>query len=133
MTDTQKTTYTRRRVLAGLSTIGLGGLAGCLTLSPTVSADLSGSSIFESVSTGVPWARGNLPVSVTLAPEATTDSNVRGIFVADESGVDYESRAVTIGQTSETIYMPYDQRVTLGAVDYNGATVETVEVTVGDP
>lgn len=122
----------RRRVLASVALVVALGFGGCLTLSPTVTADTGDSAVFEQVSTDEPWASGQVRTAVTLAPNATTEQGVSKLVVIAGSGSSFDTTTVESGQTSGiTLYVPADGNATITAVDtVNGTVVDTQPVTV---
>lgn len=123
----------RRHLLVSFLLVVSLGFGGCLTLDPTVTADTSDSTVFESVSTEEPWVSGRVRTSVTLASNATSAQGVTQLTVTDESGDTFDSISVSSGQTSGlTLYLPANQNATITAVNsINGTTVETLTVRTG--
>lgn len=121
---------TRRAVLAGIATASV-GLAGCITVGPGVEADLSGSTVFESVSVSEPWVNGQVEASVSLTREATRSLAVRELAVTAQSGSGVWSGAVDPTQTSVSgVLFPQTGVSTLAAADNSGKFVEAVTVRV---
>lgn len=119
---------TRRRLLAGLAGGGALGLAGCVTLSPSLDETFPDSQVFESVKASEPWSGQRIRTGITLTERATTELNVRAIAIIDKNGYQYLRPTVSGGQTSVTTYLPMGHRVTLAAVDHLDRTVERVTV-----
>ncbi|PSP19331.1 hypothetical protein BRC80_02800 [Halobacteriales archaeon QH_9_66_26] len=121
----------RRRVLASVVLVIALGFGGCLTLSPTVTADTGDSAVFEGVSTDEPWASGRVKTAVTLTPNTTTEQGVSKLVVISESGSSFDSTTVETGQTSGiTLYLPANGNATITAVNtINGTVVDTQPVT----
>ncbi|GAA0199801.1 hypothetical protein ACFFQF_00605 [Haladaptatus pallidirubidus] len=129
-TDERSSCLSRRKFLGATVGAGIGGLSGCLTLNPNVSVSgLADSQIFEKVSVSDSWASGRVVASVSLTPTATTESGVRDLTVISSSGTEFDTAAVRSGQTKKSIFLPVGKS-TLTAVDFDGKTVESVEVTV---
>lgn len=122
--------WSRRAVLAGVATAPL-GLAGCITVSPTVEADLSGSAVFEDVSVSEPWVNGLLEATVSLRPGATREQSVRELAVTTESGSRLWAGDVSPTQTSvSSVLLPEQGTATLAAADNTGKFVEALTVRV---
>ena len=121
----------RRRVLASVVLVIALGFGGCLTLSPTVTADTGDSTVFEGVSTDEPWASGRVKTAVTLTPNATTEQGVSKLVVITESGSSFDTTTVEPGQTSGiSLYLPANENTTITAVNtVNGSIVDTQAVT----
>jgi hypothetical protein len=121
----------RRRFLATLPLVAGLSLGGCLTLDPTVSADIGDSAVFEDISTSEPWVSGRIKTTVTLVPNATSEGSVTDLTVTTESGTAFDSTTVASGQTSGlTLYLPAGENATITATDsVNGTTIETRTVT----
>jgi hypothetical protein len=120
------TDATRRRLLAGAATGGAFGLGGCVALSPALDRRFDDSPVFERIAGSERWAALRLRVTVTLTERATTELNVRGVVVVDESGSRYLRTDVEGGQTELVTYVPLEQEVTVAAVDGLARTVDTV-------
>ncbi|WP_435153727.1 twin-arginine translocation signal domain-containing protein [Haladaptatus sp. DFWS20] len=119
-----------RRTFLGAAGAGIAGLSGCLTLSPKVSVSgLADSDVFETVSVREPWASGRVVVSIKFAPTATTELGVRGVTVIGSSGTEFDTAAVQSGQLKKSVFFPVGKS-TLTAVDFDGKTVDSVDVTV---
>jgi hypothetical protein len=133
MTGDDAPRHSRRALLGTAATGGLLGLAGCLTIGPSVTATgLSRSAVFESVTMAdEAWASGRVAVKMSLTPTATTEQGVRKLTTVTKSGSKFDTAMVESGQTSATLYAPTHQRVSLSATDYDGKTVETVTIRVG--
>ncbi|WP_233274726.1 hypothetical protein [Haladaptatus cibarius] len=120
----------RRTMLTATAGIGITGLSGCLTLSPKVSVSgLGTSDVFRKVSVSEPWASGRVVASVSFTPTATTKLGVRGLTVIGSTGTEFDTAAVQSGQSKKSIFLPVGKS-TLTAVDFDGKTVDSVEVTV---
>ncbi|SIR07311.1 hypothetical protein SAMN05421858_1323 [Haladaptatus litoreus] len=120
----------RRTVLTATAGIGITGLSGCLTLSPKVSVSgIGNSDVFRKVSVSEPWASGRVVASVSFTSTATTNLGVRGLTVIGSSGTEFDTAAVQSGQSKKSIFLPIGKS-TLSAVDFDGETVDSVEVTV---
>ena len=118
----------RVRVLALIAVFGL-MFSGCLTLSPSLTADTSGSAVFESLTTDEPWAGNHVRVNATLrsSPEA---SNTTTITVIEENKQEYSTVSVASGQTTVPLWIPTNQDVTLVASNsVNSTTTDTLNVT----
>lgn len=118
----------RVRVLAIIAVFGL-MLSGCLTLSPSLTADTSGSAVFESLITDEPWAGNHVRVNATLrsSPEA---SNTTTITVIEENKQEYSTVSVASGQTTVPLWIPTNQDLTLVASNsVNSTTTDTLNVT----
>lgn len=126
-------TRSRRRFLAALPPAAALTLGGCLTLSPTVSANTDDSAVFEEITTSEPWVSGRVKTSVTLASNATSEQSVTDLSVTTESGKSFDSTTVASGQTSGlTLYLPAGENATITATDsVNGTTIETHTVETG--
>ncbi|WP_266077125.1 hypothetical protein [Haladaptatus caseinilyticus] len=120
----------RRTLLGSAAGLGIASLSGCVTLGPKVSVTgLADSEIFKKVSVSEPWASGRVVASVSFTSTATTESGVRGLTVISSSGTEFDTATVQSGQTKKSIFFPVGKS-TLTAVDFDGKTVETVEVAV---
>ena len=118
----------RVRVLALIAVFGL-MLSGCLTLSPSLTADTSGSAVFESLTTDEPWAGNHVRVNATLrsSPEA---SNTTTITVIGENKQEYTTISVASGQTTVPLWIPTNEDLTLVASNsINSTTTGTLNVT----
>ncbi len=126
-------TRTRRRFLATLPLAAGLAFGGCLTLNPTVSANVDDSAVFDEISTSEPWVSGRVKTAVTLAPNATSEQSVTDLTVTTESGKTFDSTTVASGQTSGlTLYLPAGENATITATDsVNGTTIETHTVSTG--
>lgn len=125
-------TVDRRRVLAATVAVGTAGFGGCLTLRPTVSADVGGSRVFDSITVSEPWASIRVRAKVKLTPEATTERGVSDLNVIAASGSTFWTGSVDVGQTSvSTVQLPTNQTSTIFAITSSGSVVERLEVTAG--
>lgn len=118
----------RSVLLATLLVVSL-TFSGCLTLSPSVTAETNTSSVFETLSTDTPWAGQHVRVNATLksTPEA---SNVTTISVIKENGQSYTTVSVASGETTVVLWVPTDQNATLVASNSaNSTTLDTLNVT----
>lgn len=102
--------------------------SGCLTLGPTIAADTSGSTVFESVSTDEPWAGDYVRVNATLRSTPAA-GNVTSITVIDENNQEYGTVSVASGQTVVPIWVPAGRNSTLVATNsVNSTTLDTLNV-----
>ena len=82
--------------------------SGYLTLSPSIAANTSESTVFDTFSSDEPWAGQHVRVNATL--RSTPDAgNVTTISVIDENGRQYSTVEVTSGQTTVTLWGPTNQ------------------------
>lgn len=117
------------RTLVALLLVIVLTFSGCLTLSPSVTADTDASPVFDTVSTDEPWGGQHVRTDATLesSPEA---SNVTTITVIDESGQSYSTVSVDSGQTAVSVWVPTNQNSTLVASNsVNSTTIDTMNVT----
>jgi hypothetical protein len=106
-------------------------LGGCLTLSPTVSADTSDSAVFEDLSPTESWSGAGIRVNATLRSTSAA-SNVTTITVVQENGRTYETVEVDSGQSTVILTLPPNARATLVASNsVNSTTIEELNVTTG--
>lgn len=125
----------RRRVLAGAAGLGASvfgstALAGCVTVTPRIEADLSGSDVFARVSATESWAAGRTTASIGLTPRATRSVGVRELVVVS-GGSTVATVEVDTGQTSvSNLSFPASGTASLLAVDSDGAPLEEVSVRV---
>ncbi|ELZ30882.1 hypothetical protein C474_10486 [Halogeometricum pallidum JCM 14848] len=124
--------HTRRRLLAGLSAVGVAALGGCVTTGLSLSADgVDESEVFDSLSLSESWTANKAVVKVTLTDTATTQQNVRKVAIIDAKGSSVWSDTVDPGQTSVSgARFPVGQTATLAASDHNDAFVDSVSVTL---
>ncbi|MDS0296001.1 hypothetical protein [Halogeometricum luteum] len=124
--------HTRRRLLAGLSAVGVASLGGCVTTGLSLSADgVDESGVFDSLSLSESWTANKAVVKVTLTDAATTRQNVRKVAVIDGEGSSVWTDTVDPGQTSVTgARFPVNQTATLTASDNDDAFVDSVSVTL---
>ncbi|MDS0297307.1 hypothetical protein NDI76_00940 [Halogeometricum sp. S1BR25-6] len=124
--------HTRRRLLAGLSAVGVASLGGCVTTDLSLSADGVGESdVFDSLSLSESWTANKAVVKVTLTDAATTERNVRKVAVIDSEGSSVWTDTVDPGQTSVSgARFPVGQTATLTASDNDDAFVDSVSVTL---
>lgn len=124
---------TRRRLLAGLATVGAAALGGCVTTGLSLRTDgVDASNVFESVSLSESWTANKAVASVKLTESATTERNVRELAVVDSDGSSVWSDTVAAGQTNVSdVRLPVGEPATLTATDNTGAFVESVTVSVG--
>lgn len=123
-----RNTSQRKVLLAAIVVVSL-ALGGCLTLSPSVTADADDSDVFESVSVSEPWSSQRIQASATLAssPEA---GNVTQLTVVTADGSSLSTVSVDPGQTSVTLQLPANANATIVASDtVNGTTIEKLNVT----
>ncbi|WP_227380755.1 hypothetical protein [Haladaptatus halobius] len=52
------------------------------------------------------------------------------LTVIKQDGTEFDTGTVQSGQTSKTLFLPVGQTATLSAVNFDGKTVETIDVTV---
>lgn len=120
-----------RRVLVATLLAGSLAFGGCLTLSPTISADTDDSVVFESISVNESWASQRIRANATLAssPEA---GNVTQITVVQANGRTFSTTNTDPGQTTVILQLPPNGNSTLVASDtVNGTTIEKLNVTTG--
>ncbi|WP_435077575.1 hypothetical protein [Halococcus sp. AFM35] len=119
-----------RRVLAVLVVVVLVS-SGCLTLSPSISADTGESAVFESLSVEEPWASGHVRVNATLASTPAA-GNVTTITIIGEDGQEYDTVSVASGQTVVPLWVPAGRNATLVASNsVNSTTLGTLNVSTG--
>jgi hypothetical protein len=117
------------RTLSALLLVVILTVSGCLTLSPSVTADTDASPVFDTFSTNESWGGQHVRTDATLesTPEA---SNVTTITVIDESGQSYSTVSVDSGQTAVSVWVPTNQNSTLVASNsVNSTTIDTMNVT----
>lgn len=125
----------RRRVLAGTGSLaatalGSTALAGCVTVTPRIEADLSGSDVFARVSATESWAAKRTSATIGLTPQATRSVGVRELVVVS-GGSTVATVEVDTGQTSvSNVSFPARGTASLLAVDSDGAPLEEVSVRV---
>lgn len=103
--------------------------SGCLTLSPTVTADTGRSTVFESVSVSEPWAGEHVRVNATLRSTPAA-GNVTSITVIGENNQKYTTVSVASGQTVVPLWVPTGQNSTLVATNsVNSTTLGTFNLT----
>lgn len=124
--------HTRRRLLAGLSAVGVASLGGCVTTDLSLSADGVGESdVFDSLSLSESWTANKAVVKVTLTDAATTQQNVRKLAIIDAEGSSVWSDTVNPGQTNVGgARFPVGRTAMLTASDNNDAFVDSVSVTL---
>ena len=123
-------TVSGRALLATLLVCSL-VLGGCLTLSPTVSADTSESAVFEDLSPTESWSASGIRVNATLGSTSAA-SNVTSIAVIQGNGRTYETVDVASGQSTVIITLPPNANATLVASNsVNSTTIGTLNVTTG--
>ncbi|SFR32789.1 hypothetical protein [Halogeometricum limi] len=124
--------YTRRRLLAGLTAVGLTTLGGCVSTGLSLRTDgLSDSDVFESVSLSESWTANRAVGTVSLTDTATTEHSVRELAVIDSEGSSVWNSPIAPGQTSVSdARFPVGKPARLVAADNSGAFVEEVGVTV---
>ncbi|PSP75341.1 hypothetical protein BRC86_03560 [Halobacteriales archaeon QS_3_64_16] len=119
-----------RTLLAALLVCSL-ALSGCLTLSPTVSADTSNSTVFEDLSPTESWSGSGIRVNATLRSTSAA-SNVTTIAVIQENGRTYETVDVDSGQSTVILTLPPNANATVIASNsVNSTTIEELNVTTG--
>lgn len=125
----------RRRVVVGTaglaaSALGSTALAGCVTVSPRIEADLSGSEVFASISATESWAASRTTATVGLTPQATRSGGVRELVVVSD-GSTVTTVEVDTGQTNvSNVSFPATGTASLLAIDGDGAPVAEVTVRV---
>jgi hypothetical protein len=103
--------------------------SGCLTLSPSVTADTSGSAVFENLTTNQPWAGDHVRVNATLRSTSAA-GNVTTITIIGENGQEYSTVSVASGQTVVPLWLPTNRNSTLVASNsVNSTTLGTLNVT----
>jgi hypothetical protein len=103
--------------------------SGCITVDPTLDADVEGSSVFEGVTVSEPWVNGLVEASVALTLEATRERAVRELAVTTGDGSAVWTGAVAPTQTSvSSVLFPPEGTATLAAADNAGRFVEAVRV-----
>ena len=123
-------TVSGRALLATLLVCSL-VLGGCLTLSPTVSADTNDSAVFEDLSPTESWSASGIRVNATLGSTPAA-SNVTSITVIQGNGRTYETVDVASGQSTVIITLPPNANATLVASNsVNSTTIGTLNVTTG--
>ena len=102
--------------------------SGCVTMNPSVNANTSSSSVFESLSVTEPWAGHHTQVNASL--KSTPDAkNTTLITVIGSNNQAYTTVSVASGQTSVTVWIPTGQSSTLVASnDVNSTTLDTLNV-----
>lgn len=119
----------RRAVLVSLLMVVVLTSSGCLTLSPSVTANTDGSAVFKSVSTNEPWAGDHVRVNVTLRSTPTA-GNVTTIIIIGENNRQYDAVSVASGQTVVPLWVPANQNSTLVATNsVNSTTLGTLNLT----
>jgi hypothetical protein len=123
-------TVSGRALLAALL-VGSLAFSGCLTLSPTVSADTSDSIVFEDLSPTESWSGSGIRVNATLKSTSAA-SNVTSIAVIQGNGRTYETVDVDSGQSTVILTLPPNAQATLVASNsVNSTTIEELNVTTG--
>ncbi|PSP61414.1 hypothetical protein BRC77_13200 [Halobacteriales archaeon QH_8_64_26] len=123
-------TVSGRALLATLLVCSL-VLGGCLTLSPTVSADTNDSAVFEDLSPTESWSASGIRVNATLKSTSAA-SNVTSIAVIQGNGRTYETVDVASGQSTVILTLPPNTNATLVASNsVNSTTIGTLNVTTG--
>ena len=123
-------TVSGRALLATLLVCSL-MLGGCLTLSPTVSADANDSAVFENLSPTESWSGAGIRVNTTLGSTPAA-SNVTSITVIQGNGRTYETVDVASGQSTVILTLPPNANATLVASNsVNSTTIGTLNVTTG--
>jgi predicted neuraminidase len=123
-------TVSGRALLATLLVCSL-MLGGCLTLSPTVSADTNDSAVFEDLSPTESWSASGIRVNATLKSTSAA-SNVTSITVIQGNGRTYETVDVASGQSTVILTLPPNANATLVASNsVNSTTIGTLNVTTG--
>jgi predicted neuraminidase len=123
-------TVSGRALLATLLVCSL-VLGGCLTLSPTVSADTNDSAVFEDLSPTESWSASGIRVNATLKSTSAA-SNVTSITVIQGNGRTYETVDVASGQSTVILTLPPNANATLVASNsVNSTTIGTLNVTTG--
>lgn len=119
-----------RRALAVLVVV-LVVSSGCLTLDPTITADTSGSAVFESLSVDEPWASGHVRANATLAATPAA-GNVTTITIIGEDNQEYDTVSVASGQSVVPLWIPASRNATLVASNsVNSTTLGTLNVSTG--
>lgn len=122
---------TRSRNVLSITVIVMLLSSGCLTLSPSVTADTSESPVFQTISTDEPWAGHHVRVTATLRSTSKA-GNVTTITVVDEQGRPYDTIDVETGQTIVVLWVPTNQRSTLVASNsVNSTTISKFTITSG--
>lgn len=120
---------TRRTVLVTLLVVIVLTSSGCLTLSPSVTANTDNSTVFKSVSTSEPWAGNHVRVNATLRSTPAA-GNVTTITVISENNQQYDTVSVASGQTVVPLWVPTNQNATLVASNsVNSTTLGTLNIT----
>ena len=123
-------TVSGRALLATLLVCSL-VLGGCLTLSPTVSADTNDSAVFEDLSPTESWSASGIRVNATLGSTPAA-SNVTSTAVIQGNGRTYETVDVASGQSTVILTLPPNANATLVASNsVNSTTIGTLNVTTG--
>ena len=105
--------------------------SGCLTLGPTISADTSGSAVFESVTVDEPWASEHVRVNATLRSTPAA-SNVTTITIVGENRQAYDTVSVGSGQSVVPLWIPADRNATIVASNsVNSTTLDSLNVSTG--
>ena len=116
-----------RRTLAILLVIVLVS-SGCLTIGPSVSADTSGSAVFESVTVDEPWASEHVRVNATLRSTPAA-SNVTTITIIGENRQAYDTISVGSGQSVVPLWIPANRNATIVASNsVNSTTLDSLNV-----
>ena len=119
-----------RRTLAILLVIVLVS-SGCLTIGPSVSADTSGSAVFESVTVDEPWASEHVRVNATLRSTPAA-SNVTTITIIGENRQAYDTISVGSGQSVVPLWIPANRNATIVASNsVNSTTLDSLNVSTG--
>lgn len=119
-----------RRALLLAAVVGFAlASSGCLTLSPSVTANTGGSAVFESVSTNEPWAGEHVRVNATLRSTPAA-GNVTSITIIGENNRQYDTVSVASGQTIVPLWVPAGRNATLVATNsVNSTTLGTLNLT----
>ena len=104
--------------------------SGCLTLSPSVTADTGESAVFESLSVEEPWASEHVRVNVTLASTPTA-SNVTTITIIGADGRKYDTVSVASGQSVVPVWVPTRNATLVATNSVNSTTLDTLNVSTG--
>ncbi|AUV83826.1 hypothetical protein C2R22_00390 [Salinigranum rubrum] len=103
--------------------------SGCLTLSPTVSADTNNSTVVEHISATEPWSGPGIRTKISLK-SSDNGSNVTTITAIEEDGQTFQSTQVDAGQTTVILSLPAHQDAILVASNsVNSTTIEKLNVT----
>ena len=120
----------RRALLAVVLVVAL-STSGCLTLDPTVSANVGESTVFDSLTATEPVTGPGVRVNATLSstPDA---SNVTTITIIKENGRTYGTTSVDSGQSTVILSLPANSNATIVASNsVNSTTIEELNVTTG--